>query len=290
MHTHPRPHRRPALAAGSGLVAFGAFGGGVSLMVGWIDIGDSLSERLPFSSPVFGGLALMLIVGLPFSMVCRRAWVGDRRAGVTAFVAGVLLVGWIIVQLAFIRSVSFLHPMFLVIGVCFTMIGFRSRQAADHTVDLAAVERFLSHHRIALVGASADRRKFGNTVLRALRDHGHQVLPVNPRTIEIEGIECIASIADADDDIDAAMIMLTGAAAVDAVHACAARGIRHVWLFRGIGSPGAVSPESVAACRDHALDVVVGACPMMFLAPVTSMHRAHLAARRFEGALTASSG
>ena len=288
MHTHPRPHRRPALAAGSGLVAFGAFGGGVSLMVGWIDIGDSLSERLPFSSPVFGGLALMLIVGLPFSMVCRRAWVGDRRAGVTAFVAGVLLVGWIIVQLASIRSVSFLHPLFLAVGVVFTVVGYRSRRATDHPVDLAAVERFLAHHRIALVGASADRRKFGNTVLRALRDHGHEVVPVNPWTPEIEGIRCIASIVDAG--IDAAMIMLTGAAAVDAVQACAARGIRHVWLFRGIGSPGAVSPESVAACRDHALDAVIGACPMMFLTPVTSVHRVHLAARRFEGALTSPAG
>ena len=290
MHTHSRPQRRPALAVGAGLVALGAVSGGVSLMVGWLDIGHTLSSRLPFSSPVLGGLALMLIVGLPFGVVCRRAWVGHRRAGVTAFVAGVLLVGWIIVQLAFIRSVSFLHPLFLAVGVVFMVVGYRSRQATDHPVDVAAVERFLAHHRIALVGASADRRKFGNTVLRALRDHGHEVLPVNPKAPEIEGIRCIASIVDADDDIDAAMIMLTGPAAVDAVHACAARGIRHVWLFRGVGSPGAVSPESVAACRDHSLDAVVGACPLMFLTPVTSVHRVHLAARRFEGALTASAG
>mgnify|MGYP002365217602 CR=1 FL=1 len=42
-----------------------------------------------------------------------------------------------------------------------------------------------------------------------------------------------------------------------------------------------VSTASVAACRQHGLDAVVGACPLMFLQPVESVHRVHLAVRRF---------
>ena len=126
-------------------------------------------------------------------------------------------------------------------------------------------------------------------MFRALRDHGHDVLPVNPRATEIEGTTCVASIAEAEGDLTAAIVMVTGSAAVEAVHACAARGVQHVWLFHGIGTPGAVSAESVAACRQHELDAVIGACPLMFLDPVSSVHKAHMAVRRFNGALSSAS-
>ena len=40
---------------------------------------------------------------------------------------------------------------------------------------------------------------------------------------------------------------------------CAAR----VWLFKGLGGPGALSDEAVQLCHDNKIDVVAGACPLM---------------------------
>lgn len=284
MHAHTHPARRSWLAVTAGLMAASALAGAAGLIAGFIDLGGRLNDRLPFGSPVFAGLALSVVVGLPFFLVASYAWNGDRRSGEAALVAGSLLVLWIVVELAFIREVTFLHPLCAVIGAAFAIVGSTTRGGAEHVVDRDAVERFLACGRIALVGASADAKKFGNTVFKALRDHGHEVLPVNPHAPEVEGVPCVATVADLPDGIEAAMIMVLGDDAVAAVHACAARGIRHVWLFRGVGSPGAVTAASVAACRQHSLDAVVGACPLMFLEPVDAVHRMHLAVRRYNGA------
>jgi predicted CoA-binding protein len=75
--------------------------------------------------------------------------------------------------------------------------------------------------------------------------------------------------------------MLDGAAAYEAVRECVLRDVSIVWLFRGVGSPGAWSPEAVELCREHGVAVVAGACPLMFLGPVTGAHHAHLRIRRF---------
>lgn len=284
MHAHIHPSRRPWLAVTAGMMAACALAGAAGLIGGFIDLGDRLNDRLPFGSPVVGGLALAIVVSLPFFVAANYAWNGDRRSGEAALVAGSLLVLWIVVELAFLRELSFLHPLCAVIGAAFAIVGSTTRGGAEHVVDRAAVERFLACDRIALVGASADAKKFGNTVFRALRDHGHEVVPVNPRAAEVEGVPCVATVAELPDGVDAAMIMVLGNDAVAAVHACAARGIHHVWLFRGVGSPGAVSAASAAACRQHSLDAVVGACPLMFLEPVDTVHRMHLAVRRYNGA------
>src|SRR5690606_8328789 len=105
------------------------------------------------------------------------------------------------------------------------------------------------------------------TVYVGLRDHGCHVVPVNPTTDAVAGDACYPSLAAVPDDLDGVVVMVTGAAAVAAVHESAARGVRHVWLFRGVGAPGALSEEALAACAEHGIEVVAGACPFMFLDP-----------------------
>jgi predicted CoA-binding protein len=49
---------------------------------------------------------------------------------------------------------------------------------------------------IAVVGASASRHKFGNKCVRAYRDAGYQVYPVNPSERVIEGLPVFRTLAD----------------------------------------------------------------------------------------------
>ncbi len=47
---------------------------------------------------------------------------------------------------------------------------------------------------VAIVGASADRAKYGNKSVRAHASKGWDVYPVNPKADEIEGFKCYPNI------------------------------------------------------------------------------------------------
>jgi hypothetical protein len=111
------------LAVAAGLVAASAIGGATGLATGWLSIGQDFEGRLPFASPVIGAQALALVIRVPFwgaRMVCdlsphqhRCRLVGIRRR----------LGGLVIVELAFVREVTFLQPFFKLVGAGFMLAG-----------------------------------------------------------------------------------------------------------------------------------------------------------------------
>jgi len=112
----------------------GAWLGAVGLATGFLTLGGDLNHRLPYQSPVFGGIALALIVAAPFTVLGTLAWRRDPRAGLVAAASGLLLMGWIIVELAFLREVSFFHPLYFVIGLVFLLVGRRGVADGIHAL------------------------------------------------------------------------------------------------------------------------------------------------------------
>ncbi|GAA5114010.1 acetate--CoA ligase family protein [Pseudonocardia adelaidensis] len=90
-----------------------------------------------------------------------------------------------------------------------------------------AVGTLLDPGSIALVGASADQRKFSGQPLRNLLDAGYpgKVYPVNPRGGEILGVPVLRSIAELPPDVDVALVLVPAAAAVRAVAELAGAGV-----------------------------------------------------------------
>ena len=152
-------------------------------------------------------------------------------------------------------------------------------------IDQNTAAAFLTAGRIAVVGASDDPRKFGNTVYRALRDHGIEAVAVNPRAVAVAGDPCFPDLASVPGTVDGVIVMVGGARVADVVRACIEHGVRRVWLFKGLGGPGAVTDEAVELCHDHGIDVVAGACPLMFLEPVGWFHGFHRTLRHLNGSL-----
>ena len=148
-----------------------------------------------------------------------------------------------------------------------------------------AVGTFLAGHRIAVVGASTSAGSFGRTVCSALADHGYEVVPVHSTVDVLDGRRCYPRLTDIPEPVDGVIVMVPGASATTVVDEAADAGIRQVWLFKGIGGPGAVSEDSLAACERHRIDPIAGACPLMFLEPVRGIHRFHRAVRRAKGAV-----
>jgi uncharacterized protein len=147
-------------------------------------------------------------------------------------------------------------------------------------IERAAVERFLEERHIAVVGASDDDRNFGKTIVRELRKRDYDVVAVNRNATSVDGTPCYPDVAALPDDIDGVIVMVGRDKAAGVVRECAARGVKRVWLFKGLGSPGSVSDDAVQACDTYGIDVVAGACPLMFLEPVGWFHRVHRALAR----------
>ncbi len=128
MNGKPRAagRRRTGLAWLAGLVALSAYAGAVGLAFGFLDLGTQVTARLPFASPVLGGFALTVIVAAPSTVLAWWAWRGDRRTDRAAVVTGVLVIGWIVVELAFIKELSFFHPAYVAVGAALVWMGRRA--------------------------------------------------------------------------------------------------------------------------------------------------------------------
>jgi predicted CoA-binding protein len=61
---------------------------------------------------------------------------------------------------------------------------------------------------IAVLGASANRQKFGNKCVRAYRDAGYRVYPVNPAEREIEGLPVCRTLAEVPAPVDRISVYL----------------------------------------------------------------------------------
>jgi predicted CoA-binding protein len=147
-------------------------------------------------------------------------------------------------------------------------------------IDPRVAEDFLAGRRLAVVGASDDPKNFGGTIFRALLDHGCDAVPVNPSHALVGDRACYPNLAEVPGALDGVLVMVPAASAVDVVHDAAAIGITKVWLFKGLGAPGAVSDDVLELCDRLGMAVVAGACPMMFLEPVGGFHKFHRALRR----------
>jgi predicted CoA-binding protein len=155
-------------------------------------------------------------------------------------------------------------------------------------LEQGAIDRFLQSKTIAVVGASDQRPNFGRAIYEAFRDHGYTTFAVNPTATTVAGDPCYPTLESLPAAVDGAIVMVGPERAGMVVEAVADAHIPRVWLFKGIGSPGSMSPDVEAMARSRGLDVVAGACPMMFLEPVGAAHRVHRAIRRARGAFVAA--
>ena len=132
-----------------------------------------------------------------------------------------------------------------------------------------SIKKFIEQPTLALVGVSRSGGNFGNFARRVLESKGYRVYAIHPTATEIDGVRCYRSFGDLPERVDAALVVVQSAQAIQVVNEAAAAGIHHVWLQQG-----AESPELLDVCRRLGLDVVAGECVLMFTHP-TGYHKAH---------------
>jgi predicted CoA-binding protein len=110
---------------------------------------------------------------------------------------------------------------------------------------------------VAVIGASNNRRKFGNRALRAYREQGYTVVPINPNVAEVEGLKSYKSILDVPGPVDMASFYVPPTVGEQVIAEVAQKGVGEVWL-----NPGAESDELVARARALSLTPIV-ACSIV---------------------------
>ena len=110
---------------------------------------------------------------------------------------------------------------------------------------------------VAVIGASNDRAKFGNKAVRAFRQQGYTVYPVNPKGKEIEGLPAYQSILDVPVRPQMVSVYVPPPVLVNILPDIAAKGCDELWL-----NPGAESEEVLEEAERLGLKVVQ-ACSIM---------------------------
>ena len=108
-------------------------------MGGGISFGDTIDARLPFGSLVLAGAALLAIVALPMTAAAIAAARDTRHSADIVFGAGLLLVAWIAVELAFIKAYSWFHPTYLVAAIVVLGLGWLMNRVPSPTARHAEV-------------------------------------------------------------------------------------------------------------------------------------------------------
>jgi predicted CoA-binding protein len=115
------------------------------------------------------------------------------------------------------------------------------------------IKQFLAGKRFVVVGASKDRAKYGNKVLRAYLQNHRDAIPVNPGADQIEGLTAYRDLASVPSDVDGVSIITPPAVTEKVVEQALQRGIKQIWM-----QPGAESSAAIESAEKAGANVIAG--------------------------------
>lgn len=133
-----------------------------------------------------------------------------------------------------------------------------------------AIFAFSTPQRVAVVGVSRTRWKFGNTVFRELLRRGYDAVPVSMSEVPIEGKRAFLSLSVIPDPPESVIVVVKPERVGRLVDEAVRTGVRRIWFQQG-----ADFTEAAALAKAAGLDVVTGKCILMYAEPVGGIHAVH---------------
>ncbi|MFI5606529.1 acetate--CoA ligase family protein [Amycolatopsis sp. NPDC051903] len=126
---------------------------------------------------------------------------------------------------------------------------------------LAAMNRIMKPAAIAVIGASAETGKIGNSVMKNLVNGGYagEIHPINPKATEILDRKAYASISDVPGDVDVAVFAIPAKFVPAALEEAGKKGVAGAILIpSGFGETGNIElqNEVVAIARKHGVRIL----------------------------------
>ncbi|SHN47107.1 acetate--CoA ligase family protein [Cryptosporangium aurantiacum] len=126
---------------------------------------------------------------------------------------------------------------------------------------LASMNRIMRPASVAVIGASAEDGKIGNSVMKNLVNGGFAgaIHPVNPKASEILGLPAVQSVGDIPGDVDVAIFAIPAKFVPAALEEAGAKGVAGAILIpSGFGETGnhELQDEVVAIARKHGVRIL----------------------------------
>jgi len=135
---------------------------------------------------------------------------------------------------------------------------------------VANINEFFNMPSIAIAGVSTNKKKFGYTVFKELKNKGLNVLPVNPFAETIDGEKCYPNVKSLPSDTKAVVVLTaknkTGHVVKDAIEA----GISHLWIQQW-----SETPEAIRFASEHGIKLITKKCVLMFAGEAHGVHKFH---------------
>lgn len=113
------------------------------------------------------------------------------------------------------------------------------------------VDSFLFETRLALAGASRSGKKFGNTILKEPSGRGYEIVPVHPEAEAIDGLSCVAGLADLQEDVKGRIAVVPPEQTLRLVEQASDAGLTKIWMQQG-----AESHEAIQLAQQRGITVV----------------------------------
>ncbi|HEX5826238.1 MAG TPA: CoA-binding protein [Candidatus Limnocylindrales bacterium] len=143
-----------------------------------------------------------------------------------------------------------------------TLIEVQEGRFAVPLLDDAGIRALLaSRPRIAMIGASSNPGRPSHGVMQALLRAGYEVIPVNPRETEIEGLAChptLEAAVAAAGPVDLVDVFRRPDQCVEHAREAVAVGARCLWLQLGIANA-----EAARIAHESGLSVVMDRCTIV---------------------------
>jgi predicted CoA-binding protein len=124
------------------------------------------------------------------------------------------------------------------------------------------IQAYLNGQAFAVAGASQDRTKYGNKVLRVYIQNDLLVYPVNPNADEVEGLSSYPDLKSLPDRVHGVSIITPPNITERIVDQAIELGIEHLWI-----QPGAESQPAIDRATEAGANVISGGpCILVALA------------------------
>ncbi|MEO2047338.1 MAG: CoA-binding protein [Pirellulales bacterium] len=123
------------------------------------------------------------------------------------------------------------------------------------------IDAFLAGKSFAVVGASQDRDKYGNKVLRVYQQNGRTVFPINPNVDEVEGLPCYPNLESLPQPVHGISIITPPKITESIVEQAGKLKIGHLWM-----QPGAESETAIQRADELGINLIAaGPCVLVVM-------------------------
>lgn len=122
------------------------------------------------------------------------------------------------------------------------------------------IDEMLDKKVWAVVGATQNTSKFGNKIVKKLKEFGYDVYPVNPVYDEVEGLKCYKSLTDLPLKPDCISVVVAPEKANLTVEEAKKNKVEYMWF-----QPGAFSEKTIELAEDSDIKIVYYNCVLVEL-------------------------